>query len=82
LTLLDLGLINPRLILDDPLAALQCYSHDPTLKARAELISGERITALELQCAFLDEVKRQAARASSRESYLALKTSLPCGKTR
>ena len=82
LTLLDLGLINPRLILDDPLAALQCYSHDPTLKTRAELISGERITALELQCAFLDEVKRQAARASSRESYLALKTSLPCGKTR
>jgi len=62
LTLLDLGLINPRLILDDPLAALQCYSHDPTLKARAELISGERMTALELQCACLDEIKRQAAR--------------------
>jgi proteasome accessory factor A len=62
LTLLELGLINARLILEDPLAALQCYSHDPTLKARAELISGERMTALELQCAYLGEVRRHAAR--------------------
>jgi Pup amidohydrolase len=62
LTLLELGLVNPRLILDDPLAALQSYSHDATLKARAELITGPRLTALELQCACLDEVKRHAAR--------------------
>jgi proteasome accessory factor A len=62
LTLLELGLVNSRLILDDPLAALQCYSHDPTLKARAELISGVRLTALELQSAYLEEVKRHAAR--------------------
>ncbi len=61
LTLLELGLINPRLILDEPLAALHSYSHDPTLKASAELISGERLTALQLQCAYLDEVKRHAA---------------------
>jgi proteasome accessory factor A len=62
LTLLELGLVNPRLILDDPLEALAVYSHDPSLKARAELISGERFTALELQCAFLEEVKRYSAR--------------------
>jgi len=61
LTLLELGLINTRLILNDPLSALQSYSHDPTLKARAKLISGEHITALELQGAYLDEVKRYAA---------------------
>lgn len=61
LTLLELGLVNPHLILDDPLTALQRYSRDPTLKASARLISGHRVTALELQCAYLDEVKRQAA---------------------
>ena len=60
-TLLELGLVNPRLILDDPLLALQLFSHDPTLKARAALIGGQRTTALELQCAFLNEVKRHAA---------------------
>lgn len=62
LTLIELGLVNSRLILDDPLEALLCYSHDPTLKSRAELISGERLTALELQSAYLEEVKRYAAR--------------------
>jgi proteasome accessory factor A len=60
LTLLELGLVNARLILDDPLVALQDYS-DPTLKASARLIGGERFTALELQRAFLEEVKRHAA---------------------
>jgi proteasome accessory factor A len=61
LTLLELGLVNPRLILDDPLTALQCYSRDPTLKAHAELISGERLTALELQQLYIEETKRYAA---------------------
>jgi proteasome accessory factor A len=61
LTLMELGLVNSRLILDDPLVALQCYSCDPTLQARAELISGERLTAVELQSAYLEEVKRHAA---------------------
>ncbi len=39
LTLLELGLVNSRLILDDPLDALQSYSHDPTLQdtRRADL---------------------------------------------
>ena len=40
LSLIELGLVNPKLILDDPLTALHCYSRDPTLKARARLISG------------------------------------------
>jgi len=60
LTLLELGLVNSRLILDDPLAALQKFSRDPTLQARAELIGGEQLTLLELQKAYLEEVKRHA----------------------
>jgi proteasome accessory factor A len=62
LTLIELGLVNSRLILDDPIVALQDFSADPTLKAIAELISGDRFTALELQSAYLEEVKRHAAR--------------------
>ena len=61
LTLLELGSVNSRLILDEPLAALRSYSHDPGLKASAEIISGEHLTALELQCEYLDLVKHYAA---------------------
>lgn len=60
LTLLELGLVNSRLILDDPLAALQIFSRDPTLQARAVLIGGEQLTIIELQKAYLEEVKRHA----------------------
>jgi proteasome accessory factor A len=62
LTMLELGLVNPQLVLDDPLEAVVLYSHDPTFKARAELISKKRVTILELQSAYLEEVKRHAAR--------------------
>jgi len=60
LTLLELGLLNPRLILDDPLLALDEYSRDPALEARARLIGGESVTLVELQSAYLEEVKRHA----------------------
>lgn len=62
LTLIERELVNPRLILEDPLAAVLAFSHDPTLRARARLINRERMTAIELQSAYLDEVKRHAAR--------------------
>ncbi len=62
LTLMELEHVNARLILDDPLVALQDYSHDATLRATARLIGGERLTALELQYAYLEEIERHAAR--------------------
>ncbi len=62
LTMLELGLANPQLVLDDPLEAVVSYSHDPTLKTHAELITKKRLTILELQSAYLEEVKRHAAR--------------------
>ena len=61
LALMESGKVNPRLILDDPLEALESFSHDPTLKATAKVITGQHLTVLELQSAFLDEVKRYAA---------------------
>jgi proteasome accessory factor A len=61
LTLIELGLVNSRLILDDPLAALHSYSRDPALQVSSRLINGERLTLIELQGAYLEEVKRYAA---------------------
>ncbi len=61
LTLIELELVHPRLILDNPLQALLDYSHDATLHATAPLIEGEQVTAVELLCAYLDEVKRHEA---------------------
>lgn len=61
LVLLELGCVNARLIVDDPLEALQDFSRDPSLRATARLIGGERVTALELLSAYLDEVKQYQA---------------------
>jgi proteasome accessory factor A len=61
LALLERGLVNPRLLLEDPLAAVHGYSADPALQARAELINGDQLTLLELQSAFLEDAKRHAA---------------------
>ncbi len=62
LTLMELERVNARLILDDPLAAVCAYSRDPGLRARARLIGGERMTAVELQSAYLEEARRYAVR--------------------
>ncbi len=62
LTLIEYGLVNARLILEDPLVAVRTYSRDPSLRSRARLIGGERISAIDLQCAYLEEVKHHAAR--------------------
>jgi proteasome accessory factor A len=56
--MLEAGPVNSALALDDPLAAVIRWSHDPTLEATALLVSGERTTALQLQRRFLDEAKR------------------------
>jgi proteasome accessory factor A len=53
--------VNPALVLDDPLAALGVYSHDPTLRSRARLAAGGEATAVELQFLFLEEARRFAA---------------------
>jgi proteasome accessory factor A len=68
LTLLERGTINSRLILDDPLEAAVVYSHDPALRARSALTNGRRYNLVELQCGYLEEVKRQAARGAFAEA--------------
>lgn len=54
LGMLEAGRVESGLALDDPLDAVQRWSHDPTLRARAALVGGSRVTAVELQTAFLE----------------------------
>lgn len=58
--MLEAGAVNAGLALDDPLDALQAWSGDPTLAARARTVAGGGVTAVELQFRFLDEAKRFA----------------------
>jgi proteasome accessory factor A len=62
LALIESGRINPEMLLDDPLDAVQRWSHDPSLRCRMPLISGKQVTAVELQEMFFDEAQRFVAR--------------------
>jgi proteasome accessory factor A len=46
------------LALEDPLEALQCWSRDLALNARARVVSGQDLTAVELQWRFLERAQR------------------------
>jgi proteasome accessory factor A len=59
--MIDAGEVSPDLALDDPLDALQRWGHDPMLTARARLVSGGAVTAVELQQRFLGAARRFAA---------------------
>jgi proteasome accessory factor A len=62
LACIENDVVDARLILDDPVAAVRAYSRDPSLRSRALLIGGKKLTAVELQSAYLEEVKRHQAR--------------------
>ncbi len=55
LAMIEAEHVNPLLALDDPLTALGIFSRDPTLSSRAMLVSGQEVTAVELQQMFLAE---------------------------
>jgi proteasome accessory factor A len=61
LAMLERGLVRADLALDDPLAAVRLYSRDPGLDARAPLVSGQEVTAVELQRCFLYDAERFVA---------------------
>ena len=55
LAMIEQDAVRPGLILDEPLSALLAWSHDPTLRARARLLSGRPCTALDMQAAIRDK---------------------------
>jgi hypothetical protein len=55
LAMIEAEWVNPKLLLDDPVSAAIHWSHDPSLQSREPLISGKKVTAVELQELFLEE---------------------------
>lgn len=61
LSMIEAEQVNIELLLDDPVDAVMRWSHDPTLRARAMMTTGEELTAVELQLRFLQEAKQFVA---------------------
>jgi hypothetical protein len=61
LAMIEAEHVNQRLMLDDPLAAVRLWSHDPGLTSRARLFAGGEVTALEMQYHFLEEATQFVA---------------------
>jgi len=55
---IEAGDVDLRLILEDPVAALKAWGHDPSLRATARMCSGRKTTAIDLQKRFLDRAAR------------------------
>jgi Pup amidohydrolase len=62
LAMLEAGAVTLALALDDPLAAFHAWSRDPLLEARAPLLDGRKVTAVELQLRLLEDARRFDAR--------------------
>ncbi len=58
LAMIEAEAVNLDLTLESPLVALNSYSHDPTLQAKARTCSGRELTAVELQMLFFEEAQR------------------------
>jgi len=58
LAMIERGQVDPRLQLEEPLDATRRWSHDPTLRARATLLGGGSVTAVELQLKFCEAARR------------------------
>jgi hypothetical protein len=61
LAMIEAGRVNLELVLDDPVSAVVCWSHDPDLDERVLLTSGKEVTAVELQLLFLAQAKEFVA---------------------
>jgi proteasome accessory factor A len=57
LAMIEAGEVRGDLALDDPVAAVVAWSHDPDLQAKARLVSGRLVRAVELQEMFLEEAQ-------------------------
>jgi len=57
LTMIEAGFVDDSLALDKPLVALHEWSRDPDLNLRMPLLSGQSLTAVELQLKFLEQAR-------------------------
>ncbi len=62
LQMIEDGAIGRDLTLRDPVRAIKEVSHDPTLRHELHLDNGKRMTAVELQCEYLEIAQRYVAK--------------------
>ena len=60
LTMIEAGVTNLDLLLDDPVGTVTRWSHGADLHTRSRLTSGKEVTAVELQLRFLEEATKFA----------------------
>ncbi|WP_409332477.1 depupylase/deamidase Dop [Trujillonella humicola] len=58
LALIEARALTRDLTIEEPVAALQAISHDPSLTYKVRLRTGQRMTALEVQEAYLEQAQR------------------------
>jgi proteasome accessory factor A len=58
LAMIEARALSEDLSIEEPVAALQAVSHDPTLTTQVRLRDGRRMTALDVQRAYLDQAER------------------------
>ena len=58
LAMIEAQQVDSRLLLDDPIDAVQRWSRDPGLRAKAPIVSGAEMTAVELQLLMLEQARR------------------------
>lgn len=61
LAMIEADTVDRGLLLEDPVGAATAWSHDPSLRARAALLSGRTITAVDMQRRILEGARRFAA---------------------
>ncbi|WP_029432442.1 depupylase/deamidase Dop [Blastococcus sp. URHD0036] len=58
LAMIEARALTRDLTMEEPVAALQAISHDPTLSYKVRLRTGQQMTALEVQEAYLEQAQR------------------------
>jgi proteasome accessory factor PafA2 len=58
LAMIEARALTRDLTMEEPVAALQAISHDPSLTYKVRLRTGQRMTALEVQEAYLEQAQR------------------------
>jgi proteasome accessory factor A len=65
LSLIEAGALSDSFVLADPVREIHAVSHDPTLQHRLTLRDGRRLTALEIQRAYLEAAADLAAQQAT-----------------
>ncbi|MBM7804267.1 proteasome accessory factor A [Geodermatophilus bullaregiensis] len=71
LAMIEARALTEDLSIEEPVAALQAISHDPTLATRVRLRDGRRMSALDVQRAYLDQAARFVDRTGSGDEQTA-----------